>query len=121
MCDHSEPSSIQQVNGTNVDETHVAVDTSAARPNGHGVTLRHLNSDAGAGQPFQNRYSDFLSNVSNFKIIESTLRGKSAGFPNVCCRVLHSSKGLRRTRGDESAWLSAARPDVVRCGRGRRA
>lgn len=26
--------------------------------------------------PYAPRYSDFLSNISNFKIIESTLRGK---------------------------------------------
>lgn len=30
--------------------------------------------------PYAPRYSDFLSNVSNFKIIESTLRGSSGFF-----------------------------------------
>jgi hypothetical protein len=30
--------------------------------------------------PYAPRYADFLSNISNFKIIESTLRGMSAVF-----------------------------------------
>ncbi len=78
MCDHSEPSAIQQVNGTAPD-THVAIDTSAPNTNGaangaNGALATADNGNVGSVQPFNTRYSDFLSNVSNFKIIESTLR-----------------------------------------------
>lgn len=38
--------------------------------NGHGGL-----PSAAPRNPYAPRYSDFLSNVSNFKIIESTLRG----------------------------------------------
>lgn len=70
MCDHSEPSPVQHVNGTAPD-THVAIDTSAPNTNG---ALAKDHGNVGSVQPFSSRYSDFLSNVSNFKIIESTLR-----------------------------------------------
>jgi homocitrate synthase len=48
------------------------------------ATTNHSNGVTGNGiarppdqprNPYAPRYSDFLSNVSNFKIIESTLRG----------------------------------------------
>ncbi|KAJ1020374.1 hypothetical protein NDA13_005694 [Ustilago tritici] len=70
MCDHSEPSSVQQVNG-GAPDTHVAIDTTAPNTNGH---VAKTSGNVGEVQPFNTRYSDFLSNVSNFKIIESTLR-----------------------------------------------
>ncbi len=72
MCDHSEPAPIQHVNGTAPD-THVAIDTSAPNHNGSNGVAKD-NGNVGNVQPFASRYSDFLSNVSNFKIIESTLR-----------------------------------------------
>ena len=70
MCDHSEPSSVEQVNG-GAPDTHVAIDTTARNTNGH---VAKTSGNVGEVQPFNTRYSDFLSNVSNFKIIESTLR-----------------------------------------------
>ena len=73
MCDHSEPTAIQQVNGSAPD-THVAIDTSAPNTNGVAAAAAKDTGNAGSVQPFNTRYSDFLSNVSNFKIIESTLR-----------------------------------------------
>lgn len=81
MCPtHSAPSEggVQQVNGANGEVNgHVAVETPvtraattpAARANGHA-------RDGYTSQPFKSRAEDLLSNVSNFKIIESTLRGK---------------------------------------------
>lgn len=74
-CCNSRPSKIQRVEGEapeEVKDSHVAVDTSSAvaKPS------RTENSALQGVQPFgSSRYSDFLSNVSNFKIIESTLRG----------------------------------------------
>lgn len=61
---------IRTVNGAaeNIQETHVGINTS----NGHGNGAGHAGSYAAS--PFGGRASDLLSNVSNFKIIESTLR-----------------------------------------------
>lgn len=47
-------------------------------------TNGHVNGTSSSQRPFNPyapRASDFLSNVSNFKIIESTLRGKPIQFP----------------------------------------
>lgn len=74
-CCNSRPSKMQKVNGEaseDVKDSHVAVDTSSAVSQ----PARTENTALGGTQPFgSSRYSDFLSNVSNFKIIESTLRG----------------------------------------------
>lgn len=82
MCDTCDqrPSKMQRINGEaaeKVKESHVAVDSSSAV-----ATQPKTENAALAGtQPFgASRYSDFLSNVSNFKIIESTLRG---AYPNL--------------------------------------
>ena len=54
-----------------VKDNHVAVDSSSAVE----TPARPENPALQGVQPFgASRYSDFLSNVSNFKIIESTLR-----------------------------------------------
>jgi homocitrate synthase len=54
----------------------VAVD-GVSRPAANGV---HTNGKPAAAavqrNPYAPRYADFLSNISNFKIIESTLRGQ---------------------------------------------
>lgn len=68
---NSRPSKIQRVGeqeAKDIAETHVGVENKvAARPENEALK---------STQPFAaSRYSDFLSNVSNFKIIESTLRG----------------------------------------------
>lgn len=75
MCDCGEqPTKMQHVEGEAPDavkETHVAVDNSSA------VSSKPKSENAALGgtQPFGgSRASDFLSNVSDFKIIESTLR-----------------------------------------------
>ncbi|KAK0547760.1 homocitrate synthase lys21 [Tilletia horrida] len=74
MCDHDHPSApipaIKAPNG-DVSQTHVAVETAIA----NGGPSRHV----AEGRPVEHatqpmRYSDFLSNTSKFKIIESTLR-----------------------------------------------
>lgn len=66
---------MQRVNGEvseEVKESHVAVDNNSAVAQ----PARSENAALQGTQPFgSSRYSDFLSNVSNFKIIESTLRG----------------------------------------------
>lgn len=70
-CCESRPSKIQRVGegeAEKVAETHVGVENK--------VATRGENEALKGTQPFAaSRYSDFLSNVSNFKIIESTLRG----------------------------------------------
>ena len=81
-CPTNEETGVAQVNG-DVSKTHVGIETAnpngkvATQANGHGQSngqqVRNV-PEAHASQPM--RYSDFLSNVSNFKIIESTLRGE---------------------------------------------
>lgn len=85
MCPtHSAEASdgVQQVNGANGHvEGHVAVETPAAHGNTNGFANGQANGTVSNGhstQPFKSRAEDLLSNVSSFKIIESTLRG---GFP----------------------------------------
>jgi len=70
----SRPSKMQRIDGEASKEpqdSQVAVDKSSAvaKP------PRSENQALQGTQPFASRASDFLSNVSNFKIIESTLRG----------------------------------------------
>lgn len=75
-------------------EPMVAVDLTSTEPNGvNGTNGVHVNGSekrqtathnirpppnpaASQLNPYAPRYADFLSNVSNFNIIESTLRGK---------------------------------------------
>ena len=74
-CQDTRPSKMQRIEGEasdDVKESHVAVDSSSAvsKP------ARSENAALQGAQPFSaSRYADSLSNVSNFKIIESTLRG----------------------------------------------
>lgn len=76
-CTDTRPSKIQRIEGEastteNDTENHVAVDSSSAVA----TPARSENSALQGTQPFSaSRYADFLSNVSKFKIIESTLRG----------------------------------------------
>ncbi|KAH8922833.1 mitochondrial homocitrate synthase [Atractiella rhizophila] len=61
---------VQAPNG-DVSETHVPIDVSTSRPQYvNGAERRPLNPT----NPYAPRISDFLSNVTNFQIIESTLR-----------------------------------------------
>lgn len=72
-CENSRPSKMQRIEGEasqEVKNSHEAVDNSSAVSR-----TRVANQALDNVQPFgASRYSDFLSNVSNFKIIESTLR-----------------------------------------------
>lgn len=96
---------VQHANGhvDGIENTHVGVDTTTVRPPGsgangtpasgsangavngalaaaaHSQSVAQANAALAAQSPFNPRYSDFLSNVSNFKIIESTLRGECFG------------------------------------------
>ncbi len=81
MCPtHSAPSSggVQQVNGANGHvDGHVAVETSATNGGSAAAANGNGSSNGYTSQPFKSgRAEDLLSNVSNFKIIESTLRGE---------------------------------------------
>lgn len=89
----------------------VPVDVSGAPPvahsvngaNGHsngtnGTSNGHSNGQSnGHAQrptnPYAPRYADFLSNVSNFKIIESTLRGNYCLFTRVISTLNHLYRG----------------------------
>ena len=83
------------VAGQDISETHVAVDlksgaiatpvvTKDGSGNGVGSGSHPSMNQNGAGSdgvtqglnPYAPRYADFLSNTSNFSIIESTLRGE---------------------------------------------
>lgn len=91
MCPHQTNVSDAPMNGT---EEMVAIQGSS---NGHNGTSNGLNG-GGAHRnghsstltsqrnPYAPRASDFLNNVSNFKIIESTLRGPS--LPSLFCLFL---------------------------------
>ncbi|CAO1627327.1 unnamed protein product [Sympodiomycopsis kandeliae] len=74
---------IKHVNGhiDGIEKTHVGVENTVGKTNGTGNGVAGESNGASphqqAGynsQPFSTRASDLLSNVSNFKIIESTLR-----------------------------------------------
>lgn len=69
QCPASAPTEgpVRQANGGETTADHVAIETPVSH---HGPPAGKEYST----QPFANRASDFLSNVSNFKIIESTLR-----------------------------------------------
>ncbi|PWN21810.1 homocitrate synthase [Microstroma glucosiphilum] len=83
-CQDSE-GPVRKVNGhvEGIEKTHVGVENTVANGhvngNGNGAasTSSNGNSNGSSGystMPFSSRASDLLSNVSNFKIIESTLR-----------------------------------------------
>jgi len=61
-----------------VETQSTSTSTNDRQPNGQADRTRQQRN------PYAPRYSDFLSNVCNFKIIESTLRGKPLRF---FCRV----------------------------------
>lgn len=91
MCPHANGDALP--NGTSqmvaVDMSNGATHTSSVKSNGvnghsNGVNGHSHGTNTGAKileqqqrNPYAPRASDFLSNVSNFKIIESTLRGLS--------------------------------------------
>jgi homocitrate synthase len=88
---------------------HVATNgQSVLNGNGHSATNGHANGHANGvngsqmrgRNPYAPRASDFLNNISNFSIIESTLRGMSATFP--IARALRPLMFLR-TEGEQFA------------------
>jgi len=84
MCPHANGDKIS----TDVSEM-VAVDNtpSASTANGSSSHVNGtVNKPVQHRNPYAPRYADFLSNVSNFKIIESTLRGVNTGFPKLLRR-----------------------------------
>lgn len=96
MCPHqngdstpNDPSQMVAVDLTNGSSSHTSsisangVNGHANGANGH-AALNGTNKyqEQQRRNPYAPRASDFLSNVSNFKIIESTLRGTST---NVTC------------------------------------
>ncbi len=80
MCPHANGESL-----TNSDEKDMVLVNDSSQPRTNGKTVNgtngHVNGAASQQQqvpknPYAPRYADFLSNVSNFNIIESTLRGQ---------------------------------------------
>lgn len=69
---------VKHVNGhiDGIEKTHVGVENTVGKANGtgNGAAPSPHQQSGYTSQPFSNRASDLLSNVSNFKIIESTLR-----------------------------------------------
>ena len=69
MCPHANGDSL------NTEPSQmVAVDATSSN-GASSSTNGHVNKHVPPRNPYAPRYADFLSNVSNFKIIESTLRG----------------------------------------------
>lgn len=66
-----------------IDTSAPAIPTSTGQQNGEShlpaaaQPQHHSNGGQNKKNPYGPRYSDFLSNTSNWKIIESTLRGES--------------------------------------------
>ena len=82
MCPHAngdstpnDPSQMVPVDLTNGTSHQSSVKTNGV--NGHATNgAADSHADRQKRNPYAPRASDFLSNVSNFKIIESTLRGE---------------------------------------------
>ena len=72
-ADSSEMVQVPLNGATNVNGTNGANGNTTA----NGSVNGHANGSTRPFNPYAPRASDFLSNVSNFKIIESTLRGES--------------------------------------------
>ena len=67
-----------------------------------GRTNGFASSNTQRRNPYAPRASDFLNNVSNFKIIESTLRGLLSPWPSHPCHC-RSYSSLARTEGEQFA------------------
>lgn len=76
MCPHSNGDALP-----NDTSNMVSVDTNGPSSRANGNTLHPREQQR--RNPYAPRASDFLSNISNFNIIESTLRGQSLHPPNV--------------------------------------
>lgn len=84
MCPH-EKAEVLPVNPT---EMVAVVATNGKKLNGHGALREQQQRN-----PYAPRASDFLSNISNFSIIESTLRGLSVPFSTEHCLTVTRTEG----------------------------
>ena len=116
MCPHlngdslpNDPSQMVPVDLSNSVHTNGLAPSQTNGVNGHANGLSngvngHANGTHGSNtaaqmlerqrrNPYAPRASDFLSNVSNFKIIESTLRGRVTPFKSLCINLIHIFRG----------------------------
>lgn len=76
QVDLEQSNGVKTINGTNLNGAATPVKRQSAKANG--INGHHHNPATAKLNPYAPRYADFLSNVSNFNIIESTLRGQFA-------------------------------------------